>query len=312
MTAVKNKPLLDTLREPKFRLFFMVLPFIILVFLLSYLPLRGWLFAFYKYRPGLPLGKDRFVGLENFRMILMDQYAVNDIIRVMKNTLGMYLIGLATSPLTVIFAIFLNEIRIIPYRKTVQTITTVPNFISWVLVYSVAFSMFSVNDGFVNRLLVSLGIIEEGINFLASQDHIWIKMWAWGTWKGLGWGAIVYIAALSSIDQELYEAARVDGAGRFRCMWYITVPGLLPTYFVLLVMSIANMVNSGMEQYYIFQNAMNRSSIEVLDLYVYNQGIVGINYSYSIAIGILKSLISIVLLFVANRGSKFIREESIF
>jgi putative aldouronate transport system permease protein len=290
----------------------MVLPFIILVFLLSYLPLRGWLFAFYNYRPGLPLGRDRFVGLENFRMILTDQYAVNDIIRVMKNTLGMYFIGLVTSPLTVIFAIFLNEIRIIPYRKTIQTLTTIPNFISWVLVYSIAFSMFSISDGFVNRILIALGVIEEGINFLADSKHVWMSMWAWGTWKSLGWGAIVYIAALSSIDQELYEAARVDGAGRFRCMWHITVPGILPTYFVLLVMSIANMVNSGMEQYYVFQNAMNRSSIEVLDLYVYNQGIVGINYSYSIAIGILKSLISIVLLFAANKGSKLIRKESIF
>jgi putative aldouronate transport system permease protein len=312
MTAVKKVSLFDTLREPRFRLFFMILPFIILVFLLSYLPMRGWLFAFYNYRPGLPLGRDRFVGFENFRMILADQYAVNDIIRVMKNTLGMYLIGLVTSPLAVIFAIFLNEIHVIRYRKTVQTLTTIPNFISWVLVYSIAFSMFSVDDGFVNRLLVSLGVIREGINFLASQEHIWIKMWAWGTWKGLGWGAIIYIAALTSIDQELYEAARVDGAGRFRCMWHITVPGILPTYFVLLIMSIANMVNIGMEQYYVFQNAMNRSSIEVLDLYVYNQGIIGINYSYSIAIGILKSLISIVLLFLANRGSKLIREESIF
>jgi putative aldouronate transport system permease protein len=137
-------------------------------------------------------------------------------------------------------------------------------------------------------------------------------MWLWGTWKGLGWSAIMYIAALSSIDQELYEAARVDGAGRFACIWHITIPGLLPTYFVLLILSIANFLNSGMEQYLIFQNPMNKAYIEVLDLYIYNQGITGINYSHSIAVGMLKSLVSISLLLLANRGSKLLREESIF
>jgi putative aldouronate transport system permease protein len=122
----------------------------------------------------------------------------------------------------------------------------------------------------------------------------------------------MYIAALMSIDQEQYEAARVDGAGRFACMWYITLPGLLPTFFVLLILQIANFINNGMEQYFVFQHAMNREHIEVLDLYVYNQGITGINYSYSIAIGMLKSIVSLVLLFAANKGSKLFRKESIF
>jgi putative aldouronate transport system permease protein len=309
--AVKKK-WFEILKQRESRLFFMALPFMALVFVLSYLPLRGWLYAFFNYRPGLPLTKDNFVGFENFRMILQDEYAVADIIRVMRNTFAMSFIGLATSALPLIFAVFLNEIRFLSFRKVVQTLTTIPNFISWVLVYSVAYAMMSVGDGFINRLLISLGIINDGINFLAGRDHVWFGMWAWGTWKGLGWGSIVYIAALTSIDQELYEAARVDGAGRFRCMWHITLPGLLPTYFVLLILSIANFINNGMEQYYLFQNPMNRSTIEVLDLYVYNQGIVGINYSYSIAISILKSLVSLFLLFTANAGSKFIRRESIF
>jgi putative aldouronate transport system permease protein len=290
----------------------MVLPFMILVFLLSYLPLRGWMYAFYNYKPGLPIGPDNFVGFDNFRKIVSDQYAMADILRVLRNTLAMSLLGIATSPLPLIFAVFLSEVRLMPFRKTVQTLTTIPNFISWVLVYSVAYAVFSVDDGFVNRLLMQLGLINTGIPFLTASNHVWLTMWSWGTWKGLGWGSIVYIAAITSIDQELYEAARVDGAGRFTCMWHITLPGLLPTYFVLLVLSIANFINSGMEQYYIFQNPMNKSAIEVLDLYVYNQGIAGINYSYSIAIGMLKSVISLFLLFIANRGSKLIREESIF
>jgi putative aldouronate transport system permease protein len=299
-------------RTKGLRLFFMILPFMVLVFFLSYLPLSGWLYSLYYYKPGLPIGPDNFVGLGNFRMIIQDRYAVEDILRVLRNTFAMSLIGLLTSPLPMVFAIFLNEISHISYRKIIQTVTTIPNFISWVLVYAVAYAMFSVDDGFINRALVQFGFIDQGIAFLAGRDHVWLGMWLWGTWKGLGWSAIMYIAALMSIDQELYEAARVDGAGRFACIWYITIPGLLPTYFVLLILSVANFINNGMEQYFVFQNPMNKGWIEVLDLYVYNQGFVGINYSYSIAVGILKSLVSLVLLFLANGASKLFRKESIF
>jgi putative aldouronate transport system permease protein len=299
-------------RKRGIKLFFMLFPFIALTFLLSYLPLWGWVYAFFNYKPGLPIGRHNFVGWDNFRLLLQDQYAVRDILRVLRNTFAMSLIGMAASWLPMAFAILLNEIKHIRYRKIVQTLTTIPNFISWVLVFSVAYSMFSVDDGFVNRLLIRLGIISEGIPFMSSQKHVWLTMWLWGTWKGLGWSAIMYIAALMSVDQELYEAAKVDGAGRFACIWHITIPGLLPTYFVLLILSIANFLNSGMEQYLIFQNPMNRAYIEVLDLYIYNQGIAGINYSHSVAVGMLKSLVSITLLLLANRGSKLLREESIF
>jgi putative aldouronate transport system permease protein len=294
------------------RLLLMVLPFMVLVFLLSYLPLSGWIYAFFNYKPGLSIGAHNFVGFGNFRTIIQDKYAVEDILRVLRNTLGMSFIGIITSPLPLVFAVFLNEIRLMPFRRAVQTMTTIPNFISWVLVYAVAYAMFSVDDGFVNRILVHFKVIDEGIAFLASKKHVWFTMWAWGTWKGLGWSAIMYIAALTSIDQEQYEAAWVDGAGRFTCMWYITLPGLLPTFFVLLILSIANFINNGMEQYYVFSNAMNKSWIEVLDLYVYNQGIISINYSYSIAISMLKSIVSLILLFLANGGSKLLRKESIF
>jgi putative aldouronate transport system permease protein len=299
-------------RREGFRLFLLVLPFMGVTFLLSYLPLWGWVYAFFNYKPGIPLSARNFVGLENFRMIIMDEWALRDIGRVMSNTLGMHLIGFVTSPIGMFYAIFLNEIRNMRYRKAVQTFTTIPNFISWVLVYSVAYSIFAIDDGFLNRILLQLGLIERSIPFLTSDKHVWLSMWAWGTWKGLGWGAIVYIAAIQGIDQELYEAARVDGAGRFACMWYITLPGLLPTYIVLLILSIASLISSGMDQYYVFQNPMNRNRIEVLELYVFNQGIAGSRYSYSIAIGMLKSVISLVLLSITNWVSKLVRKESIF
>jgi putative aldouronate transport system permease protein len=294
------------------RLLFMVLPFMVLVFLLSYLPLSGWAYAFFHYKPGQPIGVHNFVGFENFKMIIQDQYALNDILRVLRNTFAMSFLGILSSPLPMIFAVFLNEIRHISYRRIVQTLTTIPNFISWVLVFTVAYAMFSVGDGFLNRILLQWNLINQGIPFLSDRDHTWLGMWAWGTWKGLGWSSIMYIAALMSIDQEQYEAARVDGAGRFACIWHITLPGLMPTYFVLLILQIANFINNGMEQYFVFQNAMNREFIEVLDLHVYNQGITGINYAYAIAIGMLKSIVSLALLFAANTGSKLFRKESIF
>lgn len=311
-TENKTKKKTRLIDQGGFRLWLLSVPFLILIFLFSYLPLYGWIYALFDYKPGRALLDCEFVGLENFTRMFADKYAFQDIVRVLKNTLGMSLIGIVTSGLPMIFAVFLAEIKNKPYRKAVQTLTTIPNFISWVLVYSVAYAMFSVNDGFVNRLLIELGVIDEGINFLASDDHVWLSMWLWGTWKGLGWSAIMYIAALTGIDQSQYEAAAVDGAGRMQKILHIAIPGLLPTYFVLLLLSIANLVNNGMEQYFVFQNAMNKEYIEVLDLYVYNQGMIGINYSYSTAVSILKSIVSVTLLFVANLGSKLTRGESIF
>ena len=146
---------------------------------------------------------------------------------------------------------------------------------------------------------------------LMSGEHTWLKMWAWGTWKGIGWSAIIYIAGISGIDQQLYEAATVDGAGRFQKMWHITVPGLIPTFCVLLLMSVANILSNGMDQYLVFQNATNTTSIKVLDLYVYELGIGKGSIPLTTVVSMLKSVISVTLLFVANKVSKAIRGESI-
>lgn len=299
-------------KQRGFRLFLIVSPLLLLIFVFSYLPLYGWIYAFFNYKPGRALFDCQFVGLGNFKKMVMDKYALEELIQVLRNTFAMSFLGILTSPLPMLFAVFLGEISFMPFRKTVQTLTTIPNFISWVLVYSVAYAMFSVNDGFVNRLLVNAGLITEGINFLASDKHVWLTMLGYSTWKGLGWSAIMYIACMAGIDGEQYEAAKVDGANRMQRIWYITIPGLLPTYFVLLLLSIANLINNGMEQYFVFQNAMNKASIEVLDLYVYNQGMAGVNYSYATAVSMLKSVVSVTLLLFANKLSKLIRGESVF
>ena len=226
----------------------------------------------------------------------------------------MSFIGLAFSWLPMVFAIFLSEFRSTKYKRSVQSLTTIPNFISWVLVYSVAFAIFS-TDGFFNWILGSFGLIDSvtgPVNHLMNNNYVWWQMWAWGTWRGLGWGAIIYIASIASIDPQLYEAATMDGAGRFHRMWYVTVPGLIPTFFVLLLLGIANILNSGIEQHMVFYNAVNADMIETINLYVFHVGLAhGDHIPLATLIGMTQSLISLVLLFSANGLSKLLRGESI-
>lgn len=295
-----------------FRLFLLTLPFLVATFVFFYMPLAGWSYAFFDYKAGFSLWECNFVGLKHFIEPFTNSVVRADIIQVLKNTFAMSLLTIVTAPLPMIFAIFLMEIKPRRTRKFLQTVTTIPNFISWVLVFSLAFSIFSVNGGVVNNVLIKLGVIDKGINFLASPNHVWLSMWLYATWKTLGWNAIMYVSALSGIDAEMYEAADIDGATRFQKIRYLTIPALMPTFFVLLMMSIANFLNNGMDQYYVFQNAMNKQHIQVLDLYVYNNGMVGNNISFSTAVGMLKSLISVALLFIANGLSKLFRGESIF
>ncbi|MFE6971857.1 ABC transporter permease [Isoptericola sp. NPDC057653] len=297
-------------KKPSRRMFLVILPFLLLVLVFSYLPLAGWATAFFDYRPALGLSGSEFVGLQWFRMLVSSPTQLQQIGQVMANTLAMSFLGIATSLLPVFFAMLLNEIRAPWFKNAVQTLTTLPNFISWVLVYMIAFSLFS-TSGLVNSVLNDWGLITTPIKFLDTGEHVWLTMLLWSLWKGLGWGAIMYLAAITSIDPALYESARIDGAGRFQLMRYITFPQLMPTYVVLLVLSIANMLNNGMEQYYVFQNAFNKEHIQVLDLYVYNIGITGNSLSMATALGMLKSVISVLLLVTANAIAKRARGTSI-
>lgn len=233
---------------------------------------------------------------------------VTQLLNVLRNTFAISGLSTLFSWFPMAFAIFLNEITSKRYRKFVQTVTTLPNFISWVLVYSIAYSVLS-STGAVNSVLMGLGLADTPRMFLQSSEHIWFKMWVWLTWKNAGWAAIMYIAAISGIDEEMNEAARIDGASKIQIIWHITLPSLLPTYFVLLMLNLANFLSNGMEQFYVFQNAFNKEYIQVLDLYVYNLAMGGGGYSLSVAISILKSLVSVVLLVATNSLSKLVRGE---
>ena len=289
--------------------FLYVLPFLIIVAIFSYFPLYGWIYAFHNYRPPFPISADTFVGLKWFKTIVSNPVRTADILRVLRNTFAMSGISLAFSWFPMVFAIFLNEIKCRPYKKFVQTVTTLPNFISWVLVYSIAFNIFNSN-GAINSILLDLGWVDKPIAFLKSSDNVWFTQWLWLTWKNAGWAAIMYLAAITGIDEEMMEAARVDGASRMQIIWHITVPSILPTYFVIVMLNLANFLSNGMEQYYVFQNAFNTEYIEVLDLYVYNMAMSSTSaYPLSTAISILKSVVSVSLLVISNTASKLIRGE---
>jgi putative aldouronate transport system permease protein len=296
----------DRLRHPKqgWNLFFLALPFMVLVILFRYVPLAGWILSFYEYRAGTFLFKNPFVGLKYFQILLSS----GDFYRVLKNTAIFSLLNYVLLPLPMIFAILLNEIPFKNFRRVSQTLTTLPHFISWIIVYSLAFALFS-GDGIVNQLLGLAGFPNQDL--LTSPGAVYLFQTFILQWKTLGWSAIIYIAAITGIDQELYEAAKVDGAGRFRCVWHITIPGLMPTFIVLALLAIANFVNSGLDQYFIFNNAFVAENIEVLELYTYRVGMQVFDYSYATAVGIFKSVISIALLFTTNYLAKKFRGESI-
>jgi ABC-type polysaccharide transport system permease subunit len=291
-------------------LLLMVIPFILFVFAFSYVPLIGWILAFFNYKPGIPLNMTPFVGLKYFLILFSE--GGTDLLRVMFNTLVFSFLGILLSPLPVVFAILLNEVRSTRFKKLIQTTTTLPNFISWVLVFSLAFSMFS-GDGMLNTLLARLRPSSGPVEVLGNINIVFLFQTALVIWKSLGWSSIIYLAGISGIDSELYDAAKVDGAGRIRTIMHITVPGISATYIVLLLLQISNLLASGggLDQYLVFYNSLVADKIEVLDYYVYRLGIVTQDYSYATAIGMLKSLVSILLLFSVNFISKKVRGTNI-
>ncbi len=306
LTKESRKPL-KRIKPERLKLTLLALPFLVFTIMFSYVPLFGWGLAFTNYRPGLSFNKLEFVGLKYF--LLIGNYWER-ILNALRNTLMLSLMGLALFPLPIIFAIMLNELRRPFSKKLVQTIVTLPNFVSWVIVSAVCFGLFSSN-GVVNMVLENLGLINEPTQLLTNARVAWSLMTLLGVWKGLGWSSIIYLAAIAGIDGTLYEAAYVDGANRFDCMWYITVPGVLPTALVLLLLSIGNLLSVGFEQYMLFSNSMNQTKLMVLDLLTYRIGLISQDYSFATAIGILRSIVSIILMSLANLMAKKVRGEGL-
>lgn len=297
----------------KYVLFMYAFPIILLTFFFSYLPLAGWRFAFFDY--SLEGAISGTFSLKWFKYIFTNTTRRAMFFSVIRNTLAMSGLGLIAGVFPVIFAMFFSEIKSTPIRRIVQTLTTLPNFISWILIYAIAITLFT-DYGLLNTLLTMLTKKQHTRMWLdQSGTIIWFQMLAWGVWKGVGWSAIIYLAAIAGIDQGLYEAASIDGAKRFRKMISITLPALIPTYSVMLLLSIAGMLSNGLEQYLVFYNPSNSEHIKVLDLYIYLVSVGDEGSSDLIPFGTVlslgKSVISLGLLLFANQSSKLLRGESI-
>lgn len=296
-------------RRRKAQLLLLLLPFLALVIIFAYVPIFGWSYAFINYKPGISIFDSKFIGLRNFRFLFSP---ASDFGVVLRNTLVLSSLGLCCSVLPVILAILLTLVRQQRYSKVVQTVVSMPNFISWVLVYAMVFLLLSSENSALNTLLMSTGLIQKPLNILADDEHAWFVQIAIAIWKNTGYSSIIYLSAISSIDEELYQAAAVDGANRFQKIIHVLLPGIVPTYFVLLMLSISNMLSNGFDQYWLFGNGMTWDRLEVFDTYAYRLGIMNMQYSMSTALGIFKSIVSIFLLTIANGGSKLLRGESIF
>lgn len=289
-------------------LYFMSIPFVIWVFVFSYLPLWGWTMAFQDFKPGKSFGEQKWVGFKHFHELFTD----DRFYLVMRNTLAMSLMGLiAGFVVPILFAVLLNEIKGKVFKRTVQTISYLPHFVSWVVVAGIVSKMLSTDGGAINNLLIWLHVINEPIQFMAKGNLFWGIVTGSDLWKEMGWNAIIYLAAITGIDPELYEASRVDGANRFKQMWHITLPGIRTTISVLLIMSIGHLIGIGFEKQFLLGNNLVKDYSEVLDLYALNYGLSMARFSFGTAIGIFNSVVSILLLFIANGTLKRVTKESI-
>lgn len=295
------------LKKTQIQLLLMVLPCMAFLFAFYYAQLFGWAYAFVDYKPSKKIWEMSFEGLRYFKKMI-DVH--NGFAAAMRNTLVYGISGLLLTPLPAVFAICLSEVRNPKLKKLIQTTSSFPYFISWTLVYAVCFIMFN-SQGQISELLVKWGLMDRAVNLLASEDAAYALQIFLGVWKGLGWSAILYMAAIAGVDQELHEAAAVDGANRFQRIWHITVPGLLPTFFVLFIMAVANLFNTGFEQYYMFYNSMVADKLDVIATYVYRRGLGNGEYSYATAVGMAQSLVSIVLLYITSKVSKKVTGNSI-
>ncbi|MDQ0091223.1 putative aldouronate transport system permease protein [Paenibacillus anaericanus] len=290
----------------------MIIPGILFILIFTFIPLYGVIIAFKDYSiiTGIKgIFTAEWVGLDNFKEFVTDINFWN----MLRNTIGINLLGLIiTFPITILFALMLNELTSARFKKLTQTVTYLPHFISWSIFGGLIINILSPSNGVVNYVLMSLGVISEPIHFLGEQDYFWLLAVLTQLVKDLGWGAILYLAAIAGIDQEMFEAAYMDGASRFRRIWHITLPAISGTIVILLVFAISNILNSGFDQFFVLQNPLNIDASEVIDTYVYKIGLRQFRMEYATAVGLMKTVIAIFLLYIANFSAKKITGKGIF
>lgn len=318
MSATTSVTVKHTIQEDSFwtrlwrqkLLYMMLLPTIAAVAIFAYKPLMYWIVAFKDYRAGRNMFTCDWVGFRYFREFFQNG---SDAANIIRNTLVINLSSLVINlTCAMVFAIVLNEIRNERFRKTIQTVSIFPFFISWVITYSFCRVFFNANSGLFNALLIKAGLIKKGLNILGSPKYGWGLLIGANLWKSLGYNSVIFLATIAGIDQEQYEAADIDGATRMQKILYITVPCLAGTLAVLLVLNSGWIFNSNFEQFYQFSTPTNIDTTDVFDTYVYRFGLKNGRLSYATAVGVFKSIVSIVILFITNAANKKLTGSSVF
>lgn len=302
--AIKN-PFFYELIKNKY-LYIMALPGLLYFLIFCYFPMYGAVIAFKDYAPALGILKSPWAGLDNFIKFFN---SVN-FKSVLSNTIVLSLYGMVVGfPLPIIFALLLNELRLKKFKSFVQTVTYIPHFISMVVVCGIIVN-FSMKEGLFNTILGYFGVPAEN---LLLKPELFKSIYVFSSvWQETGWDSIIYLAALTGIDSTFYEAADVDGAGRWRKMFYITIPGILPTIVIVLILKLGNIMNVGFEKVILLYNSITRDSADVISSYVYRKGIIDYDYSFATAVGLFNSVANVIILTLANTISRKVSESSLW
>ena len=289
-------------------LYFMLIPGALYFILFRYIPMGGLIIAFKEYSPFKGMWGSPWVGFDQF----VKFFSANDFSRLLTNTLGISLLQLVLYfPAPIILSLFLNEVRHSGYKRVVQTLVYIPHFVSWVIVASLTYQLFNVTDGVFNVIYKAISG-GQTFDILSKPSAFWGLIVGQDIWRETGYGTIVFLAALSGVDQELYEAARVDGAGRWRLMWHITLPAIRGTIIMMLILRVGGIMNTGYEQIFLMRNDLNLAKAEVFDTYIFTKGIKSGQYSFTAAAGMFKSVVGMILVLLSDRIAKLFGESGLY
>lgn len=289
-------------------LYILLLPGFLYLIMFRYIPMGGLIIAFKNYSPFIGIWDSPWVGFDQFKQF----FSNNDFFKLLTNTLGISLMQLVFYfPAPIILSLFLNEVRHNGYKRVVQTLVYIPHFVSWVIVCSLTYQLFNVTDGVFNVIYKAMSG-GQTFDILQNANTFWGLIVGQDIWRETGYGTIVFLAALSGVDQELYEAARVDGAGRWRLMWHITLPAIRSTIIMMLIMRVGSIMNTGYEQIFMMRNDLNLARAEVFDTYIFTKGIKSGMYSFSTAAGMFKSVVGMILVIIADKTAKFFGESGLY
>lgn len=302
----KTSSMLNQLKRNRL-LYLMIFPGLIYFIVFKYLPMGGLVIAFQDYQSFLGITGSPWVGFKHFARLFTEP----TFFMLLKNTLILFAMNLIFFfPLPIIVALMLNEVRIKWFKNAVQTIIYIPHFMSWVIIVSISYVFLNVDGGVLNELLAALGF--QKISFLTSPE--WLRTVYIGQiiWKELGWSTIIYLAAITVVDTQLYEAAEMDGAGRLRKTWHVTLPAIRPVIITLLILKIGSTLDLGFEHMYLLLNSLNREVAEIFDTFIYTAGLKNGQLSFSTTVGLFKGLVGLLLVMASNRLAKKFGEDGVY